>query len=43
MGFRAVGLVANSFLNAIAGGLGWALGGLLPAGGEAEDPPRTRP
>ena len=31
MGFRAGGLVANTILNAIAGALGWALGGLLPA------------
>lgn len=30
MGFRAVGLVANTLLNGIAGALGWALGGLLP-------------
>jgi hypothetical protein len=31
MGLRAGGLVVNSFLNAIAGALGWALGALLPA------------
>jgi hypothetical protein len=30
MGFRAGGLVVNTILNAIAGALGWALGGLLP-------------
>jgi hypothetical protein len=30
MGFRAVGLVVNTLLNAIAGSLGWAFGGLLP-------------
>jgi len=30
MVFRAVGVVANTILNAIAGSLGWALGGLLP-------------
>jgi hypothetical protein len=29
MGFRAAGLVVNTLLNAIAGALGWALGGLL--------------
>jgi hypothetical protein len=27
---RAVGLVVNTLLNAIAGALGWAMGGLLP-------------
>lgn len=31
MGFRAGGLVVNTLLNGIAGALGWALGGLLPA------------
>ncbi len=31
MGLRAGGLVVNTILNAIAGALGWALGGLLPA------------
>jgi hypothetical protein len=31
---RAGGLVANTLLNGIAGSLGWALGGLLPARGE---------
>ena len=31
MGFRAGGLVVNTILNGIAGALGWALGGLLPA------------
>ncbi len=30
MGLRAGGLVVNTILNAIAGALGWALGGLLP-------------
>jgi hypothetical protein len=30
MGYRTFGLVANLLLNAIAGALGWALGGLLP-------------
>jgi hypothetical protein len=30
MGFRAGGLVVNTILNAIAGALGWAFGGLLP-------------
>jgi hypothetical protein len=30
LGIRAGGLVANTILNAIAGALGWALGGLLP-------------
>ncbi len=30
MVFRAGGLVVNTILNAIAGSLGWALGGLLP-------------
>jgi hypothetical protein len=33
MGFRAMGLVVNTLLNGIAGALGWALGGLLPARG----------
>jgi hypothetical protein len=33
MGFRAGGLVVNTLLNGIAGSLGWALGGLLPARG----------
>ena len=28
---RAGGLVVNALLNGIAGALGWALGGLLPA------------
>jgi hypothetical protein len=31
MGLRAGGLVVNTLLNAIAGALGWALGGLLPS------------
>jgi peptidoglycan biosynthesis protein MviN/MurJ (putative lipid II flippase) len=31
---RVGGLVANTLLNGIAGSLGWALGGLLPARGE---------
>ncbi len=31
LGFRAGGLVVNTILNGIAGALGWALGGLLPA------------
>jgi hypothetical protein len=35
MGFRAGGLVVNTILNGIAGSLGWALGGLLPARGPA--------
>jgi hypothetical protein len=35
MGLRAGGLVVNSLLNAIAGALGWALGGLLPSPGGA--------
>jgi hypothetical protein len=34
MGFRAGGLVVNTLLNGIAGSLGWALGGLLPAQGK---------
>jgi hypothetical protein len=34
MGFRAGGLVVNTLLNGIAGSLGWALGGLLPAPGK---------
>jgi hypothetical protein len=34
MGLRSVGLVVNTLLNAIAGALGWALGGLLPSHGE---------
>lgn len=34
MGIRAGGLVVNTLLNGIAGALGWALGGLLPARGE---------
>ena len=33
MGLRAGGLVVNTLLNAIAGALGWALGGLLPSRG----------
>ena len=31
LGIRAGGLVVNVILNGIAGALGWALGGLLPA------------
>jgi hypothetical protein len=31
LGRRAGGLVANTILNSIAGMLGWAMGGLLPA------------
>jgi hypothetical protein len=31
LGLRAGGLVVNTLLNGIAGALGWALGGLLPA------------
>ena len=31
MGYRVGGLVVNTLLNGIAGALGWALGGLLPA------------
>lgn len=31
MGIRMGGLVVNALLNGIAGALGWALGGLLPA------------
>lgn len=31
MGFRAVGLIVNTIINAIAGALGWGLGALLPA------------
>lgn len=31
LGSRAFGLVVNTLLNGIAGALGWALGGLLPA------------
>jgi hypothetical protein len=34
MGFRAGGLVVNTLLNGIAGSLGWAFGGLLPARGD---------
>ena len=34
LGIRAGGLVVNAILNGIAGALGWALGGLLPARGE---------
>jgi hypothetical protein len=34
LGIRAGGLVVNALLNGIAGALGWALGGLLPARGE---------
>ena len=30
MGYRLFGLVANLILNALAGAVGWALGGLLP-------------
>jgi hypothetical protein len=30
MGFRALGLVANTILNGVAGALGWAVGALLP-------------
>jgi hypothetical protein len=32
MGIRLGGLVVNTLLNGISGALGWALGGLLPAG-----------
>jgi hypothetical protein len=38
MGFRAVGLVVNTLLNGIAGSLGWALGGLLPAKATGKTP-----
>jgi hypothetical protein len=31
MGVRVGGLVANTFLNGIAGSLGWVMGGVLPA------------
>ena len=31
MGIRVGGLVANTILNGIAGALGWAIGGVLPA------------
>jgi len=31
MGIRVGGLVANTILNGIAGALGWAMGGVLPA------------
>jgi len=30
MGFRVVGLIVNTLINAIAGALGWGLGALLP-------------
>jgi len=31
IGFRAVGLIVNTIINAIAGALGWGLGALLPS------------
>jgi hypothetical protein len=37
LGLRVVGLVVNTFLNGIAGALGWALGGLLPASREGSE------
>jgi len=38
LGIRLGGLVVNTLINGIAGALGWALGGLLPARPDVDGP-----